>query len=196
MKIMQFIRLFPSSLFLVLSLLMGFSLFCVTYFKKGPQTLLRHKDWLVFNFVLIVILLERFFRPGIQLTLNFVIPGLLALIWLVRIVDLDKKDQESVQNRIMMKLPFLVALIIITITNHVSELFGLITLCVSFLVIQIVTYKKENLLSWKSVADISLILTIVLSYNFGEHRNIFWLLTFVFQLGMFLDSRDGSHIEA
>ena len=143
MKIMQFIRLFPSSLSLALSLLVGLSLFCVAYFKRGPQTLLIHKDWLVFNFVLAVILLERYFRPGIQLTLNFVIPGLLALVWLVRIVDLDGKGQENVQHRIMKKLPFLLAMIIITITNHVSEAFGLITLCVSFLVIQILTYKKR-----------------------------------------------------
>lgn len=192
---MKFIRLFPDTIPLVLTLLMGLSLICWRSLKGGNLTLKTHKDWLVFNGLLIIILLERLIRPGVQLTLNFVIPGLLSLVWLMRLVDLDLGTQEKVYSRILLKLPFLIALIIMTITNHIGELYGLIGLCVVFVIIQILTHKEDNVRVWKICADVSLILTFVLSYTFGELRNYFWYLTLLFQLGMFFDSRNGPAIE-
>jgi len=192
---MKFIRLFPDTIPLVLTLLMGLSLLLWSTFKSGNPTLKTHKGWVAFNGVLIVMLLERLFRPGVQLTLNFVVPGLLSLVWLMRLVDLELGTREKVYSRILLKLPFLMALIIMTITNHIGELYGLIGLCVAFVVIQILTYKEGSVRVWKISADVALILTFVLSYTFGELRNYFWYLTLFFQLGMFLDTRDGSAIE-
>ncbi len=193
---MKFIRLFPDTLPLSLSLLMGLSLIFIFSLKQDYKSLSRHKDWVTFNLLLVVVLVERWWQPGIQLTLNFVYPGLISLVWMLRLVDLDRFDRNSVERRILLKLPFLVALIIMTITNHVSELFGFIAMCVSFVVIQILTFDKEKLSKGLICADIGLILTLVLSYNFEEQRNIFWFLTFCFQLGMYIHSRNGSEIEA
>jgi hypothetical protein len=193
---MKFIRLFPDTLALTLSLLIGLSLLFIVYQKQGRENFLKQKSWLAFNGIVLIVLVERLWRPGVQLTLNFVYPGLLSLIWLLRLVDLDRFDRKSAQHRILLKLPFLVALIVMTITNHVGELFGFITMCVSFVVVQILTFNKEKISRGLICADISLILVLVLSYNFGELRNYTWYLTICFQLGMFFHSRDGSKIEA
>ncbi|MCO4792502.1 MAG: hypothetical protein KC493_02225 [Bacteriovoracaceae bacterium] len=184
---MKFLRLFPSAPYLSASAICGILLIIYLLISNKEKRVSDLHGWFALLATSVLVILYQYSLLPLGKQINFSVPAIMSLIWTTRIVDLDGNSHERVQLNILRKLPFFISLIIMTITNHIGDIYGLVAMNIIVLLILFFRFKNKMNQKLLFLRDFALIIAVNLSYTFKEAWILFFVIMILYQAAYFIE---------
>lgn len=184
---MKFLRLFPSAPYLSTSAICGILLIIYLLISNKEKRVSDLHGWFALLATSVLVILYQCSFLPLAKQINFSVPAILSLIWTTRMVDLDRNSHERVHLNILRKLPFFISLIVMTVTNHIGDIFGLVAMNIIVLLILFFRFKNKMNKKILFLRDFALIIAVNLSYTFKEAWILFFVTMILYQAAYFIE---------